>query len=175
LIVEIMGKPERVQAQSAVGSGILTWTIPYVFRTSPGWNMLCRGPANHVKDGLYPLEGIIETDWSFASFSMNWKLTRPGSVEFEEGEPVAMLVPQRRGDLEKCTARTAVMSSNPELHKGYNIWINSRQNFLAAQRNGDIEAIKQRYQKHYFNGATNEGVPFEDHQKKRILQPFKYP
>src|SRR5262249_6790338 len=72
LKVHVENSPVTVHAVSQVGSGILTWTIPYVFRTPPGWNLLCRGPANYVKDGLCPLEGLIETDWSFASFSMNW-------------------------------------------------------------------------------------------------------
>jgi len=143
LTVEILGKPESVQAQSAVGSGILTWTIPYVFRTPLGWNLLCRGPANYVKDGVQPLEGLIETDWSFASFSMNWKLTRPGQVEFQEGEPVAMLVPQHRGDLERFSARKADFTTNPVLAKGYATWIRSRKEVLAALQRRELEACKQ--------------------------------
>lgn len=172
LRVEVTGAAKSVQAMSRVGSGILTWTIPYLFRTPPGWNLLCRGPANYVKDGVCPLEGLVETDWSLASFSMNWKLTRPGRVEFQAGEPVAMLVPQRRGDLEGFTARKADMSGEPEVHEGYTAWIRSRQGFLAAQRGGDARAVRQKYQKHYFNGSTNAGVFFEGHQKKRDLAAF---
>jgi hypothetical protein len=163
----------QVQAMSRVGSGILTWTIPYVFRTPPGWNLLCRGPANYVKDGIAPLEGLIETDWSLASFSMNWKLTRPGRVAFRPGEPVAMLVPQRRGDLEAFSACKRDLAGNPELAAGYHRWITSRQEFLAAQQSGDLEAIKKKYQKHYFQGKTNDGVFFEGHQKKRTLAQFE--
>jgi hypothetical protein len=140
--------------QSAVGSGILTWRIPYVFRTPPGWNMLCRGPANYVKDGVHPLEGLVETDWSFASFSMNWKLTRPGSVEFQKGEPVAMLVPQRRCDLESFSARMAELSTNPELAAGYHRWITARQEFLALRQAGEPQALAQKHQKHYFHGEA---------------------
>ena len=44
---------------------------------------------------------MIETDWSVATFTMNWKLTRPHwPVTFEIGEPICMVVPQRRGELE---------------------------------------------------------------------------
>ena len=163
----------QVQAMSRVGSGILTWTIPYVFRTPPGWNLLCRGPANYVKDGVSPLEGLIETDWSFASFSMNWKLTRPGRVEFQAGEPIAMLVPQRRGDLETFSASKRTLASNPALFEGYQRWITSRQVFLNAQKNGDLEAIKKKYQKDYWQGKTIDGVFFEGHQKKRNLVKFE--
>ena len=173
LRVAIEGTPGSVHAMSAVGNGILTWTIPYVFRTPPGWNLLCRGPANFLKDGIQPLEGLVETDWSHASFSMNWKMTRPGRVEFREGEPVAMLVPQRREDLEAFSVRKAELASNRELSEGYNEWVNSRNAFLAAQRNGDPEAIKKRYQKHYFSGQTLKGAHFGEHQKKRRLRSFE--
>ncbi|WP_422930205.1 DUF6065 family protein [Singulisphaera sp. PoT] len=172
LKVHVEGSPPMTHAMSQVGSGILTWTIPYIFRTPPGWNLLCRGPANHVKDGISPLEGLVETDWSLASFSMNWKMTRPGSVTFEAGEPVAMLVPHFREDLEDFQADLQELSNNPELSEGYRVWITSRQEFLAAQRSGDLAAIKKKYQKHYFQGTTNSGVFFEGHQKKRRLAHF---
>jgi antitoxin (DNA-binding transcriptional repressor) of toxin-antitoxin stability system len=164
-----------IRAESAVGNGILTWTIPYVFRTTEGWNLLCRGPANHVKDGIFPLEGLIETDWSTASFSMNWKFTRPGRCEFAAGEPVAMLVPHRRGDLEQFRSRVVPLDENPTLLAGYHEWITSRQQFLEAQRQGDQDALRQRYQRHYFQGMTVDGTVSPNHQKSRALQPFISP
>jgi len=170
--VEIIGAPKAIQAQSQVGSGILTWTIPFVFRTPPGWNLLCRGPANYLKDGLCPLEGLVETDWSFASFSMNWKFTRPGRCEFREGEPIAMLVPHKRFDLEQFTTRFATLKQNPQLREGYDLWIRSRHEFWAAQKSGDPKVLKQKFQKHYFRGCTTQGVFFQDHQKARKLAPF---
>ena len=63
-------------ASSHFGQGILTWTLPYLFRTPPGINLLARGPANWPKDGAYALEGLVETDWSMAPFTMNWRATR---------------------------------------------------------------------------------------------------
>lgn len=173
LTVTIVGQPNKVQAMSAVGHGIMTWTIPYLFRTPPGWNMLCRGPSNVIKDGIAPLEGLVETDWSLASFSMNWKMTRPGRITFEEGEPVAMLVPQRRADLEEFTARKENLFTDATLFNGYTTWIEERREFLRLVREGDMEAVKKRFQKHYWSGQTNAGVAFEGHQKQRSLQPFR--
>jgi hypothetical protein len=173
LKVEVEGTPESVHAMSAVGSGILSWTIPYIFRTPPGWNLLCRGPANYVKDGIQALEGLVETDWSQASFSSNWKLTRPGRVAFQAGEPVAMLVPHRRADMEAFSVRKATLESNPDLFRGYTEWITSRRAFLAAQQAGDPEAIRKKFQKHYFNGETLRGHHFDEHQKKRRLRSFE--
>ena len=47
------------------------------------------------------LEGLVETDWAVATFTMNWKLTVPRRlIRFEPDDPICMLVPQRRGELE---------------------------------------------------------------------------
>lgn len=173
LVVRVSGNPHTVQAMSQVGSGIVTWMIPYVFRTSPGWNLLCRGPSNFVKDGICPLEGLVETDWSVASFSMNWKLTRPGKCAFKAGEPIAMLVPQRRHDLEAFDARFANLDENRKLAEGYGTWIKARHEFWAAQKRGDAKAVQQKFQKHYFRGCTNDGTMFPDHQKAREVSAFR--
>ena len=45
---------------------------------SEGWNTFVTGPMNGIKDGIAPLSGVIETDWSPYSFTMNWRFTRPG-------------------------------------------------------------------------------------------------
>ena len=58
-------------AASMFGYGILTFMIPYLFRTPPGFNLMARGPANLPRDGASPLEGITETDWLPYIFTMN--------------------------------------------------------------------------------------------------------
>src|SRR5262249_59430493 len=79
---------------SHFGAGTITFTIPFLFRTPPGINLWVKGPANWIKDGVQPLEGIVETDWLVSTFTMNWKITRMCEwVRFEAGEPVCMLVP----------------------------------------------------------------------------------
>jgi hypothetical protein len=37
---------------SHFGNGILTWNLPLLFRTPPGYNLLVRGPANYPKDAV---------------------------------------------------------------------------------------------------------------------------
>ena len=52
-------------------------------------NLLGRGPAKTIKDGVAPLEGLIETDWATSSFTMNWKVARPfESIRFQKGDPI---------------------------------------------------------------------------------------
>ena len=78
LRVEYHGGQPPYPASSHFGHGILTWHLPYLFRTPPGWNLLARGPANRPKAGVSPLEGLVETDWAVATFTMNWQLTTVG-------------------------------------------------------------------------------------------------
>jgi hypothetical protein len=102
LRIESVGGGLPPPAVSHFGHGILTWNLPYLFRTPPGYSLLVRGPANWPKDGIYPLEGIV-AGWSEATFTMNWKVTRPDhSITFEEDEPICMVVPFRVGELEAC-------------------------------------------------------------------------
>src|SRR5688572_24237620 len=61
LIAYEPASPAQPLALSLFGQGILTWQIPYLFRTPPGFNLLVRGPANCPRDGASPLEGLVET------------------------------------------------------------------------------------------------------------------
>jgi hypothetical protein len=47
---------------SHFGSGVLTFHTGYLFRTPPGWAVWARGAPNTVKDGIAPLDGLVETD-----------------------------------------------------------------------------------------------------------------
>ena len=53
--------PRPFPVSSHFGHGVVTFGIPYIFRTSAGWNLLARGPANWPKEGIAPLEGLVET------------------------------------------------------------------------------------------------------------------
>ncbi|MFK4082535.1 DUF6065 family protein [Kribbella sp. NPDC020789] len=154
----------RPCASSHFGDGILTFQIPYLFRTPPGWNLLARGPANAPKDGVSALEGIIETDWAAVTFTMNWKFTRPGSIAFEEGEPVCMVLPQRRHQLESFAPVVSEADQMPG-YDDYLAWRTERHRF----RQGGGE---QRYQKDYMRGLDFAGNKREEHQTRLKLAAF---
>jgi hypothetical protein len=155
-------------AMSHFGSGIVSFTIPYLFRTSPGYNLLVRGPANHPKDGISPLEGVVETDWTSATFTMNWKITRKRTwITFEPGEPIAMIVPQQRGLLEQFEPDIAAINTVPALRNQITKWQNSRSAFNEQLKAPDSGAAKQGWQKEYFQAQV------EGHQRKLRLQPFE--
>jgi hypothetical protein len=170
-------------AISHFGHGIVTWNVPYLFRTPPGYNLLVRGPSNWPKDGATPLEGIVETDWAAATFTVNWRLTRPGhAVTFEVGEPVCMLVPQPRGELEAFEPEIRMLEMEPALARQYHSWSASRAEFNAALATPGSDARKQRWQKHYFQGiapdaAAAAAAPADrpaagQHHTRLALKPF---
>jgi hypothetical protein len=112
-----------------------------------------------VKDGVQPLEGIVETDWSPATFTMNWKLTRTGHwVRFERLEPICMIVPAKRGLAESLVPRPRPLRENAELSDSYAQWSTGRSQFLASLRDGDPAAVAQRWQKDYFREAVPSAV-----------------
>jgi len=160
-------------AISTFGSGILTWTLPYLFRTPPGYNILVRGPANWPRDGIAPLEGVVESDWAESTFTMNWKLTRPNNtVVFKPGEPIAMIVPQPRGELELFEPSIQDIAAHPELKASFEAWAKSRREFNEDLNKVDSEARKQGWQKHYAQGKTIAEVRSREHQSKLALRAF---
>lgn len=165
--------PAAMPVSSHFGYGILTWSLPYLFRTPPGWNLWARGPANLPKDGIQALEGVIETDWSIATFTMNWKMTRPGlAVTFEAGEPICQVSPQRRGEIEAFHPYSLPVSGDPELQRRYDDWLHGRNEFNETLKIPDSPAIRRGWQKDYFLGRTPDGLRAAKHQTRLALRPF---
>jgi hypothetical protein len=167
-------KPPDLRISSHFGSGVVTFSIPYLFRTPKGINLWVKGPTNQIKDGAQALEGIVETDWLTATFTMNWKLTRPRMpVTFKAGEPICMIVPIPRGLAEGLDAVRTPMTSDPELHSEFKDWERSRSQFMVDLDQRGSAANKRGWQKHYFKGETLGGKPVEEHQTRVDLPPFR--
>jgi len=161
--------------ESHFGFGILSWRIPYLFRTSPGYNLLVRGPSNWPKDGVAPLEGLVETDWAVQTFTMNWRFTRPHlTVAFDADEPICMLVPQRRGELETVRAEIYELDQDPELLEQYRQFAQSRADFLVQHpwEEHYREGGEPDSQRHYARGEAPGGTRATEHQIKLRLRPF---
>jgi hypothetical protein len=159
---------------SHFGHGVLTWSIPYLFQTPPGYNLLVRGPSNYSKDGVQALDAIVETDWFPATFTMNWIMTRPyHTVTFKHGEPICMLVPQRRGELDNVSPTIGRLTDDPALERRYGRWHQSRSAFISALRRGEREAVKKGWQRDYFLGRDIDGNDAPEHQMHLNLSDFQ--
>jgi hypothetical protein len=161
-------------AVSQFGYGLLTFHIPYLFRTPAGYNLLARGPANHPKDGAFALEGLVETDWSPAPFFMTWVVTKVNQpVRFERGEPICMIVPQRRGELESFAPELHDLASEPLLEADYMRWCRRRKEFL-REAQASLAGVPENWvQREYTRGQFADGPVATEHQTSLRLQQFE--
>ena len=153
---------------SLFGAGTITFHVEGLFRTPPGWNLWVSGPPNAAKHGLAPLAGVIETDWSPYTFTMNWRFTRPGEwVRFEQDEPFCFFFPVERGVLDRTRPEIRPLSDAPELEDAFSRWSASRDAFQEHVRRTQPKAPADRWQKLYYRGVGPDGEPGPaDHQAK---------
>jgi len=142
---------------------VLTFQIPFLFKTPDGWNLMVRGPTNSPKDGITALDGIIETDWAHSTFTMNWRFTRACTVEFAVGEPICLFFPIQRGVLERFRGEIRMLEGDREFENKFREWSASRDRFLAGLEKGKPEMVAQGWQKDYMQNAKD---------KKPVAHPF---
>jgi hypothetical protein len=163
--------------QALFGQGTFTIHIQGLLRTPPGWNIYVSGPPNSFKDGAAPLAGIVETDWSPYSFTMNWRLTRPDHpVRFEENEAVAHFFPVQRGIVEEVEPAFVSIDDDPELKALFEQWSRSRDAFQQRMREHPAEKPSAKWQKLYYRGLDPDGrCPVPDHKAKLQVRAFAHP
>ena len=162
-----------VLGASHFGVGVLTFHINGLFRTETGYDLMAVGPLNQPKDAIQPLAGVIETDWSPFSFTMNWKFTRPNTpVTFARNEPFCMIFPVERGLVERVEPEFQQIDANPELKKAYTAWSESRAGFIQGLKVPGSEALDQKWQKDYFQGSKKFAESPPDHKTKLRPKPF---
>jgi hypothetical protein len=161
-------------AISHFGEGVLTFHVPCLFRTDPEVDLYVTGPVNRPKDGIAALTGIVETDWSAYTFTMNWLFTRANHrIKFEAGEPFCHLFPVARGQLEGIAPTLRKISSEPALDAELKQWVQSRSDFNASLNQPDSQAAQDRWQKSYFKGVQPSGQAAPDSHRSRLrLNPF---
>lgn len=168
--------PNRMPV-SLFGQGVLTFHIQGLFRTPPVWNLWVGGSPNRPKDGIYPLTGIVETDWAPYTFTMNWKFTRPNHwVRFEAGEPICFVFPVQRGQLEAVAPKLVPMTDAPDVMRQFNEWSRSRNAFHEKMAVETPQSGSDKWQKDYYRGVDADSrAATPDHQTKLRLAPFAPP
>ena len=168
--------PVKNVADSHFRRGIVTFHTGHLFRTEPGWAVWAMGPPNEPKDGIYPLMGLVETDWLPFPFTMNWQMTRPGKVRFEKGEPFCFVTLVQDKKLEEIQPTLRLLASNEALHKEFTAWSESRGDFNKKLGAKEPETVKAGWQRHYMRGQNMAtGAKEETHVTKRKLKAPKPP
>jgi hypothetical protein len=166
------GRP--APASSHFGHGVLTFSVACLFATDPGFDLMVQGPINRPKDGIAPLSGLVETDWSPYTFTMNWLFTRQGTpVRFEKDEPFCHIFPVRRGDVESFEPEFRPQTDNPKLKIQRDAWEASRVQFNTDLAQPDSKATADKWQKLYYHGLDMEGRDIAlDHRTKVRVRRF---
>jgi hypothetical protein len=165
----------HLYVESHFAGGVLTFHTGYLFRTSPGWGVWTCGSPNHVKDGIQPLTGLIETDWLPFPFTMNWIFTRPGRIRFEKGEPFCFVTLIEHHKIEAVEPVMRPIESDLVLKGQLDAWTKHRGEFNKRLARGEPEYVKEAWQRFYFKGELPDdtGPPPKDHVNKRRLKPVK--
>jgi hypothetical protein len=158
---------------SHFGHGVLTFHTGWLFRTSPGWALWCRGAPNHLYDGIVPLEGVVETDWLPFPFTMNWRFTQPGAVRFEKSEAICFVTLMPHAVLDSVAPRLLHIDDEPRLKAEHEAWGHKRADFNARLARSDPEAVRQGWQKTYVRaeGASEDRASYYHRSKRRLEQP----
>ncbi|HWX49903.1 MAG TPA: DUF6065 family protein [Roseomonas sp.] len=170
-------KPGGVAPASHFGAGILTFPIATLLRTDPGIGLWVSGPPNAVKDGIAPLSGLVESDWSPMTFTMNWRFTRPNHVvRFLPDEPVCFFFPLQRNLVREIRPEVRPLAEDPTLEAAHRAWRAARSRFNAELREPGSDARAQGWQRHYHRGLNPDGTrAAADHLTRVQVRPFPGP
>ena len=160
---------------SHFGSGILTFHVSCLLRTPPGVELWVTGPPNRPKHGIFPLTGVVETDWAPFTFTMNWQFTAPGEVVFEKDEPFCFFFPIARQVLSEAEPEFHSISEDPQAKADLDAWRDSRNAFNDELKITGSKAQEQRWQRGYFRGQTPSGADAPEHRTRQRVLPFRGP
>ncbi len=153
-------------ASSHFGSGIATWYVPFLFKTSPDLGLYICGPANHEHNDARPLDAFVRTDWLPFPFTVNWKMSRSGTpVTFKKGEPIARVMPFPLALIDETQLEIVSLSSDPGFKAEVTEFGRARAANVAAQRaniakaaaSGELPSQDGVYNAQYVKAKGNEG------------------
>jgi len=170
----------RYGPKSHFGTGVVTWDLPFLFKTPPEYGLVVTGPANHDRPHITPLDGFIRTDWLPFPFTMNWRITTPDvTLRFEEGEPIARIFPYPLALLDEMQIEVKDLSSDPEFASKFKAWgeerqknYQQRQQKLQAGSNEEKPDLDALWNRQYAKGSGSEGSA-QEHQTVFRCQPVK--
>lgn len=177
--LDFPGKTNRMKGLVGTnfGAGIVSFALPWVFKTTDGTGLWVRGEPNSHTPDCVPLEGIVETDWSPFPFTMNYRIIkRNATVYFPEGMALCMLCPVTMDLFEATQPRMMNANEDPELVKELETHATKRK-----MQTGQIKPTEDMVDSQgrtkpvldYFKGEkTDGGAGTEKHRKAFELTPF---
>lgn len=156
--------------------GTITFKVPFIFKTEPGYNTFITGPLNTPKDNIYPMSAIVETDWLPFTFGMTWKMMSKGSAYFAKNEPFMRFFPIKREKmLEDCQIVVESITNNPKLDGEYQAYSNTKKKVMEESKKVGRTCPHTNYSEGVMSdGTIGEPIKVTDHYSKIILKPPLY-
>ena len=164
--IEINAKEQDpFSPQQHFGSGIITWYLPFIFRTSDDYGIVISGSPNKLKEDIAPLDAFVRTDWLPFPFTMNWKITTPNKrISFHAGEPICRIFPYPLALLGEIEMEIQDINDDPVFLKKMESWNQKRQeNYQQKEQleqqwlaEGKQPEIKDMWNTQYAKGIGSE-------------------
>jgi hypothetical protein len=152
---------------SHFGGGILTFSIPYLFRTPEPVGLFVRGACNFWVAGAVPLDGWVECWGLEAPFTMNWKITDPArTVRFQEGDPICLIQPFDARRLEEARPKVRSIGDDAALAERFEAWRQGRLAFEGERSSGQSQHA-------YTKGDDATGARVAGHLTRLDLREFE--
>lgn len=149
--------------QSHFGMGLVTVQNNIVMHTPKFVNLLTMNAPNVFIDGLFNMNGVIETDNLKRDFTFNIRITRPNyRIRINKGDIISAVLPIQRYFVDSFD----VKNGEDVMDKEYLDHIKQISQDFAEERSGPDREKPHMNGRRYFNGEDVYGCPFHDHQKK---------
>lgn len=166
-------RPDKFGAVSHFGVGMVTWYVPFIFRTPPDLGLIVTGPANHENDHAVPLDAFVRTDWLPFPFTMNWRITaKDRTVSFCAGDPIARILPYPIALLNETSLEITELGDDPSFLAEVNQWGQARAKNVSKAKadiaawldGGEAPTGDGVWNSQYVRAKGTAGEGFEPHQ-----------
>lgn len=169
-------KTPILNVASNFGNGIISITLPTIFRTPPGVNIMTINPPNYIIKNVTVLSGVVETDNARVPFTFNIRLHEPNILtSFPKGTPLSGFIPIPRGFADKFE-----LVDGEEVF-GEKIFNEELETFFLHEtrrslQSSDPDEEFNKPDRYYFDGMDILGNKFPEHQTPngKIVKPTTY-
>ena len=155
-------KKDPGYVSSHFGHGTLTFHPGYIFTTTKNHGLYVKGPTNlpdyQTKNGITPLEGLVETDWLQFSFTMNWKFTETRKlITFYQDDIFCQFFPYPRSYVSQFETDTRLIEESEGFSKSVDQYREHRRLVNDAIEE-TREPAPNNVQMHYLKGKNLDGT-----------------
>lgn len=175
------------QIENDFGNGIITFRLPWLFKTGDEVGLVVRGQTNHWKINAHALDGFVETWWLPFTFTMNWKIIQPNiPVQFAKGEPICLIHPFDTRLISNTNPDIRDIETDAPLQQEYTKWkfvrrmvnhliVESRDKTVVERDGADDEnnVSVSKFNSKYMKGQNYSDQRTQNHQKQIAVRSFK--